>query len=79
MIALFTCINEPTNEVKYKTDSIRKSSSFFFSLQRDVTYNSVIASFLPRHLATSLPLRGQSQQSEGRLEIWCMQSLLFLR
>lgn len=54
MTALFTCVNKPTKEVKHKTDSIRKSSSFFHLL-RDVTYISVTASFPPRHLAAPVP------------------------
>lgn len=54
MTTLFTCVNEPTKEVKHKIDSIRKSSSFFHC-QRDVTYISAIASFPPCHLAGPVP------------------------
>lgn len=77
MTALFTCVNEPTKEVKHKIDSIRKSSSFFH-LQRDVTYISVFASFPPRHLATPVPQEA-NDNSEGRWETWYVQASLFLR
>lgn len=72
MTALFTCVNEPTKEANHKIDSIRKSSSFFH-LQRDVTYISVISSFLPRHLATPVPWEATKW---GQTEPWCVQASL---
>lgn len=72
MTALFTCVNEPTKEVKHKIDRVRKSSSFFH-LQRDVPYISVIPAFLHVTWLPQCPERPR-QHSKGRWEPWCVQA-----
>lgn len=71
MTALFTCVNEPTKEVKHKMDRVRKSSSFFH-LQRDVLYISVIPAFLHVTWLPQSPERTR-QHSKGRGEPRCVQ------
>lgn len=76
MTALFTRVNEPTNEVKYKT--LGREAPFSLSAKQCDSQQGYC-----QRSSTSLghptPLGGHSQQSEGRQEIWCTQSFLFLR